>query len=134
MASLPPPPPRNVVLVILRFQTDYKSGNLKQRHINETNCFFCCCLAVGYLNKRNVVAFETDSPNPVPTCCPPGSWPDHYWGLELCSSYLCLATRVVHHTAPSQIPFSVLAKVTFVWFLTSPVNTCTSKTLKLRPM
>lgn len=74
---IPPPPPSNVALVTLGFQTDSKFGNLKQWHINETaNRLFC--LAIRYLNKRNSVAFGMDRffPNPSSTHLPSGSWPD----------------------------------------------------------
>lgn len=120
---IPPPPPSNVALVTLGFQTDSKFGNLKQWHINETaNRLFC--LAIRYLNKRNSVAFGMDRffPNPSSTHLPSGSWPDHYFGLELCSSYLQLATWVVHQAGFSQIPFSVCSKTLIPLVLTNPLT------------
>lgn len=81
--------------------------------MKQQTAFFGCYLPIGYVNEKNVVALETDSPNPIPSCCPPGSWPDHYFGLELCSSYVYLATQLVRQTGLSQIPFRVLAEVSF---------------------
>lgn len=72
-----------------RFSDRLSVGNLKQWRINETtNCFLC--LALGYLNKRNSVSLEMDGLSPIHSsaCLLHEAWPNHCFGLKLCSFYL----------------------------------------------